>query len=214
MEGNLNRRGLLVCKTARWALAALLVVGVALAHGADAAGALAANNASLGDDTGQTGVHGYTPKGYVAVTDPVVKANIERFRDMKLGLMMHFGIYSQVGIDESWPLVDAAVCAHRQMTDMGVGDEFKRNYWNLAKTFNPIRFDADAWARAAATNGFKYLCFTTKHHDGFSMFDTKATDYDVVDATPFRRDVVKELADAWRAEGLKLGFYYSLMGRG
>ena len=88
------------------------------------------------EEIGETGVHGYTPKGYIEVTDPAIRANIERFRDMKLGLMMHFGIYSQVGIDESWPLVDTAVWRARQMTDMGVGDEFKRNYWNLAKTFS------------------------------------------------------------------------------
>ena len=80
MKTRNNRR-----KSAKWALAALLMSCAALC--------------AVGEDAGQTGVHGYTPKGYVEVTDPAVKANIERFRDLKLGLMMHFGIYSQVGKD-------------------------------------------------------------------------------------------------------------------
>ena len=166
------------------------------------------------EDAGVTGVHGYTPKGYRPVKEPAVLENIERFRDMKLGLMMHFGVYSQVGIDESWPLVDTAVWRARQMTDMGVGDEFKRNYLDLHRTFNPIRFDADAWARAAQTNGFRYLCFTTKHHDGFCMWDTKYTDYKITSPEcPYSRrpnaDMVRAIWDAFRKRGMAISCYFS-----
>ena len=166
------------------------------------------------EEIGETGVHGYTPKGYIEVTDPAIRANIERFRDMKLGLMMHFGIYSQVGIDESWPLVDTAVWRARQMTDMGVGDEFKRNYWNLAKTFNPIRFNAETWAQVAATNGFRYLCFTTKHHDGFALFDTKYSNFKITSkdcpyAARKNADMVRDIWNAFRRRGLAISCYFS-----
>ena len=170
--------------------------------------------AAAAEDAGTTGVHGYTPKGYVPVTEPAVLENIERFRDMKLGLMVHFGIYNQVGLIESWPLNDQAVTWARPMTDMGEGDEFKRNYWNLNKSFNPIRYDAKAWARTAARNGFKYLCLTTKHHDGFCLWDTKYTDYKVTSPDcPYSRsknpDIVKATYDAFRAEGLAISLYFS-----
>lgn len=182
-----------------------------MACGAFCLAASAAPNATAMADSG---VHGYVPADYVEVTDPAVKANLEHFRDLKLGLMMHFGIYSQVGIDESWPLVDSSAWRARQMTDMGVGDTFKSNYWNLAKTFNPIRFDADAWARAAATNGFKYLCFTTKHHDGFAMFDTKYSDFKITGrdcpyASRPNADMVRDIWDAFRRRGLAISCYFS-----
>ena len=169
---------------------------------------------ALCEDAGVTGVHGYTPKGYVWPTEKAVLENIEHFRDMKLGLMMHFGIYAQAGIDESWPLVDTAVWRARQMTDMGEGDEFKRNYWNLNKSFNPIRYDPKEWARVAARNGFRYLCFTSKHHDGFCMWDTKFTDYKVTAPDcPYAKsknpDILRATYDAFRAEGLAISLYFS-----
>lgn len=166
------------------------------------------------EDSGLTGVHGYTPKGYVPVTEPAVRENIERFRDLKLGLMMHFGIYSQAGIIESWPLNDQAITWARPMTDMGSGDTFKRNYWNLNRSFNPVRYDPARWARVAATNGFRYLCFTAKHHDGFCLWDTAYTDYKVTapdcpySAQP-KPDLLRATYDAFRKEGLKISLYFS-----
>lgn len=166
------------------------------------------------EDTGLTGVHGYTPEGYVPVTEPAVLENIERFKDMKLGLMMHFGLYNQVGLIESWPLNDQAQQWARPVCDMGVGDDFKRNYWNLNRSFNPIRYDPGEWARAARRNGFKYLCFTTKHHDGFCMWDTRYTDYKVTaEDCPYARtkhpDILKATYDAFRKEGLAISLYFS-----
>jgi alpha-L-fucosidase len=82
-------------------------------------------------------------------------------------------------------------------------------YEALASQFNPVKFDADAWVRLAEDAGMKYVVITSKHHDGFALFDSKVSRYDVVDATPFRRDVLKELAEACRRRGMRLGFYYS-----
>ena len=121
-------------------------------------------------------------------------ANREWFRDAKFGLFIHWGIYSMLG-DGEWVL-----------TNKGLNE---REYQELAAGFYPSRFDAREWARLAKEAGMRYICFTSRHHDGFSMFHTEASDYNVVDATPWGRDVVAELAEACRKEGLKLFLYYS-----
>ena len=82
-------------------------------------------------------------------------------------------------------------------------------YEQLAEWFNPVRFDADAWAQLAHDAGMKYVVITAKHHDGFALFKSEASDYNVVDATPFRRDIIKELAAACARRGLRFGVYYS-----
>ena len=82
-------------------------------------------------------------------------------------------------------------------------------YRAYAKEFNPVKFNADEWVRTAKDAGMKYIVITSKHHDGFAMFDSKASDWNIVKATPFGRDPLKELAAACRKYGLKLGFYYS-----
>ena len=84
-----------------------------------------------------------------------------------------------------------------------------REYEALAQQFNPVKFDAEAWVRLAQDAGMKYIVITSKHHDGFAMFGSKASPFNVVDATPFKRDVLKELADACARAGMPLGFYYS-----
>ena len=121
-------------------------------------------------------------------------ANREWFRDAKFGLFIHWGIYSMLG-DGEWVL-----------TNKGLNE---REYQELAAGFYPSRFDAREWARLAKEAGMRYICFTSRHHDGFSMFHTEASDYNVVDATPWGRDVVAELAEACREERLKLFLYYS-----
>ena len=82
-------------------------------------------------------------------------------------------------------------------------------YRAFAKEFNPVKFNADEWVRTAKDAGMKYIVITSKHHDGFAMFDSKASDWNIVKATPFGRDPLKELAAACKKYGLKLGFYYS-----
>ena len=84
-----------------------------------------------------------------------------------------------------------------------------REYEQLAKQFNPVKFDANAWVQLAKDAGMKYIVITSKHHDGFALYQSKVSSYDVVDATPFKRDILKELADACAKQGMRLGFYYS-----
>ena len=119
-----------------------------------------------------------------------------QFADLKFGIFIHWGFYATYAQGE-WYLERAGLRG--------------RDYEHAANAFYPHDFDAMEWCRAFKSAGANYVVFTSRHHDGFSMFGTKATDYNVVDKTPFRRDVVKELADACRACDLKLGLYYSLL---
>jgi len=174
-----------------------------------AGAALLATAAALGPTrlAAQRGAYAYT-----APTDPLVEAKLEKWQDLKLGLLMHWGTYSQWGIVESWSLCseDEPWCK-RSMQDYG---EYKKAYEKLQTTFNPVKFDPDKWADAAKAAGMKYVVFTTKHHDGFSMFDTKQTDYRITSPhTPFhtnpRADVTKAIFDAFRARGFMIGAYFS-----
>jgi alpha-L-fucosidase len=149
---------------------------------------------------------------YVEETDPLVRQRLEAWQDLKLGLLLHWGPYSQWGIVESWSLCseDEPWCT-RSMDDYG---EYKSAYEALQTTFNPTGFDPERWALAAKDAGMKYVVFTTKHHDGFSMFDTKLTDYRITSPnTPFhtdpRADVTREIFDAFRAQGFWIGAYFS-----
>lgn len=164
----------------------------------------------------ENGVHNYSADDkWVKPEDPLVLERLEWFRDQKLGFMMHWGAYSQLGIVESWALSDDDADWSRHQIDwVDDGEEFKRQYFNLNKTFNPIRFQPEVWADLAAEGGFKYLIFTTKHHDGFCMWDTHQTDYSVTGKDcPFHThkyaDVCKHVFDAFRAKGLGIGAYFS-----
>jgi alpha-L-fucosidase len=145
-------------------------------------------------------------------TDPLVLKKLDWFQDVKFGLMMHWGPYSQWGVVESWSICseDEPWC-RRSIPDYV---EYKRRYEQLPKTFNPVKFDPAAWAKAAKEAGMRYVIHTTKHHDGFCMFDTKQTDYritgpDVPFAKNPRADIVKEIFDAFRKEGFGTGAYFS-----
>jgi len=116
------------------------------------------------------------------------------FRDAKFGMFIHWGVYSQLGQGE-WVMQNRGIPV--------------RNYEWLASSFNPTKFDAHAWVTLARSAGVRYITITSRHHDGFSMFATKATRYNIVDWTPFARDPLKELADECRRQGIKLFFYYS-----
>ena len=129
-------------------------------------------------------------------TDPRRMTARKAFADLKFGIFLHWGLYSTFAQGE-WYLEHAGLN--------------EAEYAKAAASFDPHAFNAREWVRTFKAAGAKYVVFTTRHHDGFSMFDTKTSDYDIVDATPFKRDVVRELADACREEGLKLGLYYSLM---
>jgi alpha-L-fucosidase len=170
----------------------------------------------LADEVVQ-GVHNFTSeKNYIKPDDPLVREKLEWFQDQKLGIMMHWGPYSQLGIVESWALSDEDGGWSRKGIDWVDGDMelFKRQYWDLNKTFNPIRFQPEQWAEIAREGGFKYLVFTTKHHDGFCMWDTKTTDYKITGMEcPYKNhknaDVVKHLFNAFRKQGLGIAAYFS-----
>ncbi|MFC2101678.1 alpha-L-fucosidase [Bacteroidota bacterium] len=149
---------------------------------------------------------------YIPETDPLVLEKLEQWQDMKFGLLMHWGPYSQWGIVESWSLCseDEPWCKRKMKNYM----DYCREYEKLKSTFNPINFYPEPWARAAKDAGMKYVVFTTKHHDGFCMFDTKQTDYRITDpGCPFsadaRANVTKEIFDAFRKEGFWTGAYFS-----
>lgn len=138
-----------------------------------------------------TGVNAQTST-YVP-TPENLKARQE-FADSKLGIFIHWGIYSMFAQGE-WYMQNAKID--------------KDEYAKVADAFYPHRFDAKAWVAAIKDAGAKYICFTSRHHDSFSMWDTAESDYNIVDATPFGRDVIKELADECHKQGVKLHLYYS-----
>lgn len=118
----------------------------------------------------------------------------EEFADSKFGIFIHWGIYSMFAQGE-WYLQNYPID--------------KDEYAKAADAFYPHRFNAKEWVAAIKDAGAKYICFTSRHHDGFSMWDTEQSEYNIVDATPFGRDVIKELADECHKQGIKLHFYYS-----
>ena len=162
------------------------------------------------------GMHGCSREDeYVRPADPLVQQRLEWFQDQKLALMMHFGVYSQLGICESWPLSDGDAEWSRGGIDWERdGQAFREQYRNLNKSFNPVRLQPEKWADFAARNGFKYLIFTTKHHDGFCLFDTQYTDYKSTSPDcPFHThkyaNIAKAVFDAFRAKGIGIAAYFS-----
>ncbi|MEI6684117.1 MAG: alpha-L-fucosidase [Bacteroidota bacterium] len=163
--------------------------------------------------SGMAPVFSQTPeKGEETETDTVILHKLEQWKDLKFGLLMHWGTYSQWGIVESWSLCseDEDWC-RRKMSNYA---DYCREYTKLKTTFNPVRFDPVKWAAAARYAGMKYVIFTTKHHDGFCMFDTKQTGYRITDdECPFhanpKANVTKEIFNAFRAQGFWTGAYFS-----
>ncbi len=153
---------------------------------------------------------------YFPESDPLVLEKLEKWQDAKFGLLMHWGTYSQWGIVESWSLCpeDYGWCERKKGSNPQNYFAYKTEYENLIKTFNPIKFNPEKWAKAAKDAGMKYVVFTTKHHDGFCMWDTKQTDYKITSENcPFhtnpRADVTKEIFNAFRNEGFMIGAYFS-----
>ena len=142
-------------------------------------------------------------------TDPAVKNKLEQWRNQKFGIIIHWGLYAVPGIIESWSLCSEDWITRDSTSDY---DTYKKWYWGLKKDFNPVKFNPQAWASAAKGAGMKYLVFTTKHHDGFCMFDTKQTDFKITSG-PFasnpKANVAKEVFNAFRNEGFMIGAYFS-----
>jgi alpha-L-fucosidase len=137
-------------------------------------------------------------------SDQAKQARLAWFRDAKFGLFIHWGLYA----------IPAGQWKGARVPGIGEWIMFRAKvpvseYEKLAQSFNPVKFDADAWVALAKDAGMKYIVITSKHHDGFALFDSKVSRWDVADATPFKRDILKELAAACAKQGLPLGFYYS-----
>jgi alpha-L-fucosidase len=135
-----------------------------------------------------------------ATSDP----RLDWFREARFGLFIHWGLYA----------IPAGQWKGQAIPGIGEWIQLRARipiaeYEPLAKQFNPTQFNAEAWVSLAKRAGQKYLTITAKHHDGFCMYDSAVTDYDIVDATPFGRDPMKELAEACQRHGIKLCFYYS-----
>jgi len=131
-------------------------------------------------------------------------ARMAWWRDAKFGLFIHWGVYSvPAGYYHDQPVGGIGEWI------MNKGKIPMAEYQQFAKEFNPVKYNADAWVKAAKDAGMKYIVITSKHHDGFAMFETKASPWNICDASPYGKDVLKPLAEACRKYGMKLGFYYS-----
>jgi len=142
--------------------------------------------------------------------DPLTETKAERdarmawWREAKFGMFIHWGVYS----------VPAGTYKDKRID--GIGEWIMLSakipvaeYKAYAKQFNPVKYDPDAWAALAKEAGMKYIVITSKHHDGFALFDSAVSDWDVMDATPYKKDLIAALAAAARKQGLKFGCYYS-----
>ena len=128
---------------------------------------------------------------------------MEWWRDARFGLFIHWGLYATPAGE--WRGEQIAGISEWIMARAGIP---VKEYEKLAETFNPVKYDAEEWVKLAKGAGMKYIVITSKHHDGFAMFHSKASKYNIVDATPFDRDPLKELAAACKKYDMRLGFYY------
>jgi len=144
-------------------------------------------------ETPETQQASLLPEDQVRLSNDPQKTEV--FRDAGLGLFIHWGPNSQMGTEISWPLNNAS-------------NDYIEKYYALADTFNPVQFDPHEWAALAKLAGIEYVVFTTKHHDGFAMFDTAYSDLKITN-TPYEKDITLMLVEAFRNQDILIGFYYS-----
>jgi len=130
--------------------------------------------------------------------------NKKWFKEAKFGMMVHFGLYSLLGGE--WKGKRTDQIGEWSQSYFRIPNN---EYHQLARAFNPILFDAEEWVRTAKNAGMKYFVVTAKHHEGFALFKSEADKFNVVDATPFKRDIIAELAEACQKLNMKFGLYYS-----
>jgi len=147
--------------------------------------------------------------GYMWPDDPQVLDKLDKWQDLKFGILIHWGLYSVPGIVESWNLCNEDWVVRPEGTTY---EGYKQWYWGLNKEFNPVDFNPGQWAEVSRRAGMKYVIFTTKHHDGFCLYDSKYTDYSIAKG-PFASnpmsDAAKYVFDAYRQEGFMVGAYFS-----
>lgn len=164
--------------------------------------------ALAGNINAQSFVH-EASKQYQWPKDQKVVEKLKKWQDLKFGIILHWGVYSVPGMVESWQITSEDWITPDLTRTY---EEEKQWYWGLSKDFNPTKFNPEQWAKVTKKAGMKYVVFTTKHHDGFCMWDTKTTDYNVMNSGfkgNAKNDVLKYIMDAYRAEGIMPGLYFS-----
>ena len=161
-------------------------------------------------EAGNSFVHKSYDDGYEWPTDAKVLEKLDKWQDQKLGVLFHWGLYSVPGIVESWQ-----ICSEDWITRPPeyTYEGYKQWYWGLCNALNPTDFDPQQWADIMKDAGIRYMIFTTKHHDGFCMYDSKYTPFSIAQAGPFatdeRRDVARHVFDTFRKDGFMVGAYFS-----
>jgi len=146
------------------------------------------------------------PVDYLSETKEDKDKRMEWWRDARFGMFIHWGAYA----------VPAGIHQGKEISGIGEWIMNRANipipqYEQYVKQFNPLKYDAKEWVKIAKDAGMKYMIITSKHHDGFCLWDSEVTDYDIIDAAPFTRDILKELSKACKKAGIRLGFYHSIM---
>ena len=143
---------------------------------------------------------------YQIETKEAKAKRMQWYTDARFGMFIHWGAYSVLDGEYKGEKQKGALGEHI-MNNLKISiDDYKKD---VVGNFNPTLFDADKWAKAAYNAGMKYVVMTTKHHDGFALFKSKTSEYNIVAQTPFKRDVIKEISEAFKTYGLKFGVYYS-----
>ncbi len=140
---------------------------------------------------------------FAAAAPPDQESRLDWWTDARFGMFIHWGLYSAVGCHWHGQNGRSAHMMYYLKIPL-------KEYATIADEFNPVRFNADEWVRIAKDAGMKYMVITSKHHEGFAMYNSKVSDYNIIARTPWKHDPVKELAEACRRGGLKFGVYYSL----
>lgn len=159
----------------------------------------------------QEGMRHKRSDGYVWTTDSLVLNKLDKWKDLKFGVIFHWGLYSVPGILESWVLCGEDVDWIKRPQNMTY-EEYKKWYWGQKDSLNPVKFNPEQWAETMKKGGMRYMVFTTKHHEGFCMFDTKQTDFSIMNG-PFgnnpRANVAKYVFEAFRKQNFMIGAYFS-----
>lgn len=140
----------------------------------------------------------------------MLQERLDWFQDLKFGVIFHYGLYAQAGIVESWQLSEEDLWAREGRAFRDDFQQLQLDYWQLISQFDPVKLDTDHWAEVCKAAGFKYCIFTTKHHDGFNLFNTLETEFKIGGKlSPFKRDILQEVFTSFRKAGLGIGAYYS-----
>ena len=156
------------------------------------------------NDVGRETIHSMSAPGFSQESIPQMPEKFKWFEEAKFGLFIHWGLFSIPA--SMWNGVAASRTSEYIMMTKKIP---VKTYKTLADHFNPFQFDAERWVQMAVDAGMKYIVFVSKHHDGFAMYHSKVSPYNVVDATPWKRDPLKELAEACARHKIRLGVYYS-----